>query len=124
VAKDYFFYKKMQGSYSLVNGGFRMSQPDPGAVPCATYTLEFVLPRCAAPGQYQVSVLECRGGGVVVSSDVPLQVMEVGFPALIAWLASQHASSYGILSVVVALLAGFGIDFVAARLFKRKVAGH
>lgn len=124
VAEDYFLYKKMQGGYSSVNGGFRMTQPDPGGVRNTSYTLEFVLPKCAAPGQYQISVLECRGGEIVISSDIPLQVIEVGFPALVAWLASQHASSYGILSVVVALLAGFGIDFVAARLFKRRMAGH
>jgi hypothetical protein len=124
VAEDYLLYKKMQGSYRMVNGGFRMTQPDAGGVSFTSYTLDFVLPRCAAPGQYQINVLECRGGEIVTSSDVPLQVVEVGFPALIGWLASQHASSYGILSVVVALIAGLGIDFVAARLFKRGIAGH
>ncbi len=121
VADDYFLYKAKQGSYRLANGGIRMNQPDKDGLP---YTLEFLLPKCAAPGQYQISVLECRKGEVVESSDVPLKVVEVGFPALVAWLATQHPSSYGILSVVVALLAGFGIDFVAARLFKRRMAGH
>lgn len=121
VADDYFLYKAKQGSYRLANGGIRMNQPDKDGLP---YTLEFLLPKCAAPGRYQISVLECRKGEVVESSDVPLKVVEVGFPALVAWLATQHSSSYGILSVVVALLAGFGIDFVAARLFKRRMAGH
>jgi uncharacterized protein (TIGR02186 family) len=124
VAEDYLAYKGMQGSYRLVSGGFRMARPDPGGLSDTSYTLEFVLPKCAAPGQYQISVLECRGGGIVANSDVTLKVVEVGFPALVAFLAMQHSSAYGILAVVVALLAGFGIDFIAARLFKRKMVGH
>ena len=121
VADDNFLYKAKQGSYRLANGGVRMNQPDKDGL---SYTLEFVLPKCAAPGQYQISVLECREGEVVESSDVPLKVVEVGFPALVAFLATQHSSAYGILCVVVALVAGFGIDFVAARVFKRRMVGH
>jgi hypothetical protein len=57
-------------------------------------------------------------------TDLELAVVEVGFPALIAKLARECASLYGIISVVVAMVAGFGIDFVASRIFKRKVAAH
>jgi uncharacterized protein (TIGR02186 family) len=121
VADDYFRYKANQGSYRLEYGGIQMNQPNPDGL---SYRLEFVLPKCAPPGQYQISVLKCRKGEVVESSDVPLKVVEVGFPSLVAWLAAQHPSSYGILSVVIALLAGFGIDFVAARVFKRRMTGH
>jgi len=121
VADDYFFYKAKQGSYRLANGGVRMNQPDKDGLP---YTLEFLLPKCAPPGQYEISVLECRNGEVVASSDFPLKVVEVGFPALVSFLATQRSSAYGILCVVVALIAGFGIDFVAARLFERKMVGR
>jgi len=121
IADEYFLYKTKQGSYHLVNGGIRMNQPDKDGLP---YTLEFVLPKSAPPGQYKISVLECRGGEVIQSSDVPIKAVEVGFPGLVAWLATQRPSSYGIVSVVVAMLAGFGIDFIAARLFKRKSVGH
>ena len=124
VADEYLAYKGNQGSYRLVSGGFRMTQADPAGLSCASYSLELKLPKCAGRGQYQVRVLECRGGEIVASSEIPLTVVEVGFPALVAWLASQHASYYGIICVVVALLAGFGIDFVATRLFKRKMVGH
>jgi hypothetical protein len=121
IADDYFLYKSKQGSYRWAEGSIRMNPPDKDGLP---YSFEFVLPKCAAPGQYEINVLECRNGEVVESSDVALKVVEAGFPALVAWLAAQHPSSYGILSVVVALLAGFGIDFVAARLFKRRMVGH
>jgi hypothetical protein len=39
-------------------------------------------------------------------------------------LAMQRPAIYGVISVVIAMLAGFGIDFLASRLFKRKVAVH
>ena len=124
VAEDYLAYKRKQGSYQLVSGTFRMTAADPGGPSYTSYTLDFVLPRSATPGLYQVRVLECREGKIVASSDVPLSVVEAGFPAMISWLASQRPSYYGILSVLVALLAGLGIDFVATRLFKRSIAGR
>ena len=53
-----------------------------------------------------------------------LRVVEIGFPALVVRLAMQRPATYGLISVVIAMLAGFGIDFLAARFFKRKVAVH
>jgi hypothetical protein len=53
-----------------------------------------------------------------------LAVVEVGFPALVARLATERASLYGIISVIIAMAAGFGIDFIASRIFKRRVAAH
>ena len=123
VAEDYLAYKSKQGSYQRVSGAFQTTPAGPVGLPHTPYLLEVGLPKCATPGQYQIRVLECRGGEIVASSDVPLTVVEVGFPVLVAWLASQHASFYGIISVLAALVAGLGIDFVAARLFKPKMVG-
>jgi hypothetical protein len=69
-------------------------------------------------------VLECRDGKVVNKADLDLAVVEVGFPALVARLATERASLYGIISVIIAMAAGFGIDFIASRIFKRRVAAH
>lgn len=121
IADDFFLYKLKRGSYQLGEGEIRMGQSDEGG---RHYSLDFTLPKVAGPGQYEISVLECRGGEVVKNTDVPISVIEVGFPALITWLASTRPSSYGIISVLVAMIAGFGIDFIAAHLFKRKMVGH
>ena len=56
---------------------------------------------------------------MVNNADVDLAMVEVGFPALIARLARERAPLYGIMSVIIAMVAGFGIDFVAARIFRR-----
>jgi hypothetical protein len=82
------------------------------------------MPRSAKPGKYQVSVLDCRNGEVDKQSDADLGLVEVGFPALVARLAKEQASLYGIMSIIIAMVAGFGIDFIASRIFKRKAAVH
>jgi Putative transmembrane protein (Alph_Pro_TM) len=121
IADDFFSYKVKRGSYQLAKAGVRMGQPDEDGRP---YSLNFTMPKAAGPGEYKINVLECQGGDVVANTEVPIQIMEVGFPALISWLASKRPSTYGMISVVVAMLAGFGIDFLAARLFKRRIARH
>jgi hypothetical protein len=124
IAEEYLNYKTMQGSYRQTSGDFRRVAASAAGVSGPSYRFEFELPRCATPGEYRVQVLECRGGEVTASSEVSLRVMEVGFPSVISWMASRHASYYGMLSVLVALLAGLGIDFLVARLFKRRVAAN
>ena len=120
IAEEYLNYKTVQGSYRQASGNFRMVAARAAGVSDPSYRFEFELPRCATPGEYRVLVLECRGGEVTASSEVPLRVVEVGFPSFISGMASQHASYYGMLSVLVALLAGLGIDFLVARLFKTR----
>ena len=67
-----------------------------------------------------MSVLECRNGEVANQSDVDVGLVEVGFPALVGRLAKEQASFYGIMSIIIAMVAGFGIDFIASRIFRRK----
>lgn len=122
VAEDFLKLKLRQGKYLMAGGGVRIGELDPdGVVP---YSLEFVWPKSAAPGTYTVRVFACRGNMVQESMEVPLRVQEVGFPALIATLARDRASLYGVICIVVAMLAGFGIDFIVSRVFKKRVASH
>jgi hypothetical protein len=124
IAEEYLNYKAMQGSYRRASGDFRKVAASAAGVSDPSFRFEFEFPRCATPGEYQVRVLECRGGEVSASLEVPLRVVEVGFPSFISGMASRHASFYGMLSVLVALLAGLGIDFLAAQLFKRREAAN
>jgi hypothetical protein len=52
----------------------------------------------------------------------PLPVVEVGLPAWLAAIATQRAAAYGVAAVLAAVLAGFGIDFLAALVFGRRRA--
>jgi hypothetical protein len=70
---------------------------------------------------YVVSAYECRNGAVVRQTSVPLKVVRVGLAAELAFLADQHESLYGLIAVLAAAMAGFGIDFLAMLLRPRKV---
>jgi hypothetical protein len=121
VADDFLAFKAHQGTYGIIPRSVQMTVPDQGGLP---FSVDFEMPRAATPGKYQVSVLECRNGEVTTKSDVDLEVVEIGFPALIARLAKERASLYGIISIIIAMVAGFGIDFLVFHIFRRKVAAH
>jgi Putative transmembrane protein (Alph_Pro_TM) len=143
IVEDFLNLKVRQGNYQMSGGGVRVGSAaqalgatsslvktsDPAEVPPSTdgtepYSLEFTWPKSAAAGTYEIRVHACRDGEVKESSVVPLKVVEVGFPAMIASSAREHASAYGIASIVIAMLAGFGIDFVTSRIFKKRIASH
>jgi len=121
IASDFLAFKAQRGTYRISFGSVELGVAGQGELP---YTLDFEMPRGAAPGEYQVTVLECRNGDVAHQSQVALKLAEVGFPALIARLAREKAALYGFISVLIAMVAGFGIDFIAARIFKRRAAAH
>jgi len=119
VADEFLKLKYRQGSYQLENVGVRVSEPKEDG---QGYSLDFNWPKNATPGAYRVSVSACRDGNVIHSQEIPLEVAEIGFPATIAGLARERPATYGIISVVTAVLAGFGIDFLTTKIFKKKVA--
>jgi uncharacterized protein (TIGR02186 family) len=121
IADDFLAFKAHQGNYRIKSASVQMGTLAQEGLP---YSLDFEMPKSASPGKYEVSVLECRDGKVVNKADLDLAVVEVGFPALVARLATERASLYGIISVIIAMAAGFGIDFIASRIFKRRVAAH
>jgi uncharacterized membrane protein YfcA len=113
---DYMRLKVNQRVYRVIDGGLSMGTPGQSGVP---FSVAFHWPRKAPPATYQLQVHECRGGRVVATATVPLEVAKIGFPAAVAGLAATRAPLYGVAAILVAVLAGFGIDFLAARLRKR-----
>lgn len=116
LREDYVTLKAAQRVYRVMDGGLRMGTPGESGVP---YSVEFHWPRKAPPAVYEVRVHECRGGAVVGTGTVPLEVMETGFPAAVVRLATERAPIYGIFAIMAAVAGGFGIDFLTARLRKR-----
>ncbi len=117
IRADYLSLKLQDGLYQIRAGAVSMGTPHSDGAP---FAVELLWPKRAPPASYSVQVLECRAGVVVGEVSAPLEVVKVGFPESLAALATEHASAYGVLAVLVAASAGFGIDFVSARLFGRK----
>jgi hypothetical protein len=143
IAEDFLKLKVRQGKYQMSGGGVRVgsaaqalgatsslvmaskaAEVPPSTDETEPYSLEFTWPKSAAVGTYEIRVHACRDGVVKETSAVPLKVVEVGFPAMITSSARSHASAYGIASIIIAMLAGFGIDFVTSRIFKKRIARH
>ena len=143
IAEDFLKLKVRQGNYQISGGGIQMgeaAQALDGTSSLTTvseaaealtstegtepYSLEFIWPKSASVGTYVIRVHACRDGEVMESTMVPLKVVEVGFPAMITSLARNRASIYGIASIIIAMLAGFGIDFITSRIFKKRISAH
>jgi hypothetical protein len=118
LAGDFLKLETLRGSYHLEGGGIRLLDAGEGR---QRFTLEFHWPEEAGPGDYAVTVNACQDGAVRDSVRVTLKVMETSFPAMMADLARDRAATYGFISIAIAVAAGFGIDFMVTRLFKKKL---
>jgi uncharacterized protein (TIGR02186 family) len=119
IRANFIELKTAENVYRMIAGGLKMGTPGAAGDP---FSVSFHWPRKAPPAHYEVRVYEVRGGAIVGKISAPLEVVKVGFPELMAYLAVEHASSYGIAAVLIAALGGFGIDFLAAML-RRKSRG-
>lgn len=84
------------------------------------YALQFDWPKKVPPGTYRVTVYACRGRRVIAHSAASLQLVEVGFPAYMAKMASTNPWLYGIAAVLAAIAAGFLTDLFTSRLQSRR----
>jgi len=74
------------------------------------------LPSNVSTGSYLVDVYVFRDGLNVAAQTTPLAVTKVGIEALVHTLAFQHGALYGLISILLALLVGWG----AHLLFRRR----
>ncbi len=116
VATDFLKLKARGASYHMEGGGIRLLDSREGQ---RRFTLEFYWPKTARPGDYVITINACQDGAVRDSLRVPLKVVESGFPAMMANLANHRAATYGLISIALAVAAGFGIDFMVTRLLKK-----
>jgi uncharacterized protein (TIGR02186 family) len=70
------------------------------------------LPANVPTGDYAVTVYQVRGGEIADRSESLLQVRKVGMEAKITEFAFQQAPLYGLIAVIIALIAGWFAGFV------------
>jgi hypothetical protein len=112
--------KKAEKIYDFGNSGVVVSGSGDGV----SYRLDFRWPRSAPPARYEVRAYEVRGGAVIGEAESAIQVVRTGFPSWLSGMAENRPALYGITAILIAALAGFGIDFVTTHLFggKRETA--
>lgn len=108
--------KESEHLYQIREGAIHLT---PGASG-VSYRLESDWPYQAAPGDYLVEVLAVRDGRVVNQAATTLKVAQAGIVAQISNLAFHNSAVYGIMAILVAMVAGFGV----AALFKGGGGSH
>jgi uncharacterized protein (TIGR02186 family) len=76
------------------------------------YSVMTQWPYQAAPGEYIVTVYAVKDGKVVEQAESHVKVEQVGMVKTLATMAKNSAAFYGILSVGIALSAGFGVGLI------------
>lgn len=121
IETNYAALKQKQGAYRFGNSGVILD--DTGGA--QRFTLQFHWPERAAPGPYELHVYEVTGGSIARETSVPISVVRAGFPAWISSMAENRGSLYGLVAVLISVIAGFGIDFITTRIFgKKRHAAH
>jgi hypothetical protein len=113
---EYLKLKSNEKSYRFISDAVKVGQAGQDGVP---YVIDLDWPRNAPPGEYEVVVYEFRNGSIARELHAPLKVDRIGFPAFMVSLAKNRAGLYGVLCVILAVLAGFGMDSLVAALRRR-----
>ncbi len=109
--------KRAEGLYGLEEGAVKLGPAKNGRKSFRTVVkLRARIP----PGTYKVEVFAFDQAGTMTRTGQKLQVVEVGLPALVSSMAFKHALIYGILAVLIAVLAGL----VMSLLFKKGGGAH
>lgn len=87
------------------------------------YQFDFDWPKAAPPGSYRINVYAVSGGTVAGISSAPFEVVRVGLPSRIADFSRINAGWYGLLCILLAMGAGFGMDKLVSLLGGKRV-GH
>ena len=84
------------------------------------FTATVDIPSDIPQGSYKLQVFIIKNGTIISSTEEEIKAEEVGLPATLSFLAFKHSTLYGVLSVVVAILAGL----VTGMIFKGAKEGH
>jgi hypothetical protein len=113
---EFIKFKKAEKLYEIEEGAIAKT----GGTNSGEYQLDIKWPYQAAPGTYTIEVLAVRDGRVVDRAESSLTVARTGIVEKLSNLAFNHASIYGIISIVVAMAAGFAVG----ALFKKGGGAH
>ena len=101
-------YKEQSKLYSVASGNITFTNENGKQ---NYYTL-FEWPYQAVPGIYTVTVYAVKDNKVVEKAESKVQVEQAGAVKRLAGMAKNNAAVYGILSILAALGAGFGVGLV------------
>lgn len=109
LLREFISLKEAQGLYSILPGQVLGSDPEGE---CPRVRTSFFLRSNVKPGNYEVRLLLARNGELIGQTRTSMEVRLEGLPALLRSLAHNHPLLYGVLAVVLAMMAGFLIGHI------------
>ncbi len=97
----------------------QLYRPAPGKVVFLgdqLFRVDFHFPANVPTGTYLIEVMLVRNGKIESAQTTPLVVSKIGVGADIFEFAHRHSAAYGIVAIVIALMAGW----VAHLAFRRR----
>jgi hypothetical protein len=101
-------YKETSKLYSSSSGRIEIKEKDGKT----SYYINTEWPYQAPPGDYLVTVYAVKNGKVVDTAEAKVLVEQVGIVKSLSGMARNSAALYGIISILSALGAGFGVGMV------------
>jgi uncharacterized protein (TIGR02186 family) len=109
--------KQKSGLYDTVEDSIHYKDENQGV---KSFSCSLKLPSDLPQGVYKVEVFAFRQGDIAGYGAKEIRAKEDGMPAIIAFLAFNHGTLYGILAVLVAVIAGL----LTGILFKGEKGSH
>jgi len=106
--EEFIRFKEHQNLYAIHSGTITRQH---GAT-SDTYQAEVAWPYQAAPGTYTVEAMAIRNGQVVDRAQSEFTVARTGVVEWLSNLAFNSPAAYGIMAVVVAIVAGFAVGMI------------
>jgi uncharacterized protein (TIGR02186 family) len=113
---EYVKYKEAQNLYTSSTGKIALNQTEGKQ----GYYILTEWPYQAPPGKYTVTVYAVKNGKVIETATSNILVEQVGIVKTLATMANDNGALYGIISIVAALAAGFGVGLV----FRKSEGAH
>jgi uncharacterized protein (TIGR02186 family) len=110
--KEFLHLKENLQLYGIFPGVLKISSSSGTR---STVQGSFKLPSNVPPGSYQVSLSVTEKGQLLFRESVPLNVVMVGFPKLVFFMAKKHAVVYGLFAIAIAAMAGLVVGLVFAK---------
>lgn len=105
---EFIKYKEADRLYLQTSGNVTLTSGEGGQ----KYYTVFDWPYQALPGDYTVTVYAVKDGKIVETAESKVMVEQVGVVKGLAQMARSKAALYGIISIMAALGAGFGVGLV------------
>ncbi|MBI1417707.1 MAG: hypothetical protein GC146_10840 [Limimaricola sp.] len=101
--------RQKSGLYQVLQGSVTLDQN-------TLFGTRIPMPSNLVEGDYKTRIFLTRNGQVIDEYDTTIPVYKVGLERWLYNLAHQHAYLYGALSLVIAVLAGYGASAIFERL--------